>query len=127
MKTSIPILAIALILSARAQVQEVSVTMSGIVTDSKTRIPVAGARVSIVGALAAHDEFTDSGGIFILPLSSGVKPGQIARLIVERDGYKPHDENVAVAGALPRQILLIPKPRKVRSLSVHGYVRTADN
>lgn len=112
MRIIVPFLITVLLAALMTQARADSLTLPGVVSDSKTHAPIAGAIVSVVGGLAVHDEITDSGGSFILTLSSTVKPGQIVRLRVEMDGYETRDENVPVGGTLPRQISLIPKGRK---------------
>jgi tetratricopeptide (TPR) repeat protein len=79
----------------------------------------------VVGGLAAHDEVTDSKGNFILTLSRTVKPGQIIRLIVDKDGYDTYDEQVSAAGSLPLHIAIaLSHPQShMKSLSARGYVK----
>jgi hypothetical protein len=107
-----------------AQISPAALSLPGVVTDLKTRGPVVGARVSLAGGLAAHDEITDSKGNFVLSLSSGVIPGQIVRLRVDKDGYEPYDENVPVGGTLPRMVSLVLKGAKSPQLPARGSVRS---
>ena len=111
------ILALVIVANAAsaAQVGQAVLTLPGVVTDSRTGAPVAGARVGLVGEQAAQDEWTDAKGNFILTLSSTVKSGQIVRLRVDKEGFETYDENVPVGGALPRQVHLVPAkdPKKV--------------
>jgi tetratricopeptide (TPR) repeat protein len=123
------ILLAALLLSG--QPQKGPLTLSGVVTDSKTHLPIEGAHVSLVGNLATHDVDTDVSGNFVLVLSSTVQPAQIVRLLVKKDSYKTYGRDISVAPALTLQVPLesaaVRKPSPLppkRFLYVQGYVST---
>ncbi len=136
MKIAVVLLAALSSVAWSAQVREESLTLSGVVEDSKTHEPIADAKVSLPGIQAVHEDYTDSGGVFTLELSSGIKPGMIVRLRVEKDGYQTYEEKMSVAVSLARRIPLTAKARKTlpsrprssasRKLSVRGYVTTGD-
>jgi hypothetical protein len=115
------------------QPQKSPLTLSGVVTDSKTHLPIEGAHVSLVGNLATHDVDTDVNGNFILVLSGTVQPAQIVRLLVKKDSYKTYGRDISVAPALTLQVPLdsaairkpSPSPPK-RSLYVRGSVSTGN-
>jgi hypothetical protein len=123
MRALILVHALFAISALQAQVHEAPLSLPGLVSDSKTHVALVGARVSIVGDLAAHDVFTDSKGSFVLPLSATVRPGQIVRLIVDMNGYDPYTENVTVGGPLPQAIFLVAKSSKSQSLPARVSVK----
>jgi hypothetical protein len=92
----------------RKPAQKEPLTMSGAVSDQETRAQVVSARVTLAGGLAS-DASTDSKGAFLLTLSDTVRPGQVVRLRVEKNGYEVYDENVAVARGITLQIALTPE------------------
>jgi hypothetical protein len=99
------------------QVHAENLTLSGIVTDQMSRLPVAQANVSLVGGLAAHDVFTDAKGQFILTLVKDIRNGAIVRVRVRKDGYVIYDQQVPVAKELPLLITLVPQTGIVEAQS----------
>lgn len=89
--------------------QSATLHLRGTVSDAKSRRPVPGARVSVAGGHATHDDRTDTNGSFDLPLRQEVRPGERIRVRVEKEGYESYDEAVAASDEIPFQVLLLPK------------------
>src|SRR6266849_10019293 len=89
-------LIVVLALPALGRAQAKNLTMSGIVTDKKSRRPVEGARVTVIGSLAKSDTTTDIDGSFIVNFAKGVEEGRSVRIRVEKTGYAPYEKLVAV-------------------------------
>jgi hypothetical protein len=88
--------------------QPTELHLRGIVTDDKTRRPVPGAHVSIVGGEARYSDTTDAKGVFDLRLGPSVHPGDSIRLRVEKADYASSDENVIAGDQIPHQISIVP-------------------
>src|SRR6266849_7525809 len=86
--------------------QEKALTMSGIVSDAKSRDPVEGARVTAVGNKATSDATTDTNGSFILTFRQDVGVGDSVLIRVEKSGYKPFETWRAVSSVIPLQVSL---------------------
>jgi hypothetical protein len=108
MKIAIYLLMIVSLAAPQATALPDALTLSGVVTDARSHVPIAQAMVSVVGGRAIHDEVADVNGIFVLTLLETVKPGDIIRLRVQKTGYETYDENVTVpsGGKLPKPISL---------------------
>lgn len=108
-------LVVAFALPHFSHAQDTRLTMSGVVTDNKTHLPVEGAKVTLDGN-KANPEVTDRDGTFILHLSAEVRGGAVARIRVEKAGYKVYEANKAVSSVIPLPIslepLLIPSKAK---------------
>ena len=84
--------------------------IGGVVRDSRTRAPIAGAVVSVVDArgVATRQVVTDRAGSFALTVSDDAR-----RLVVRRIGFLPLDESLpdsAHATRIVREIVLQPIP-----------------
>ena len=66
------------------------------------------ARVSATGDQAQKTVVTDVDGRFILPLRSGIVPGDIVAIRVQKKGYRTYEEMMPAASSLPRRIHLVP-------------------
>lgn len=77
------------------------VHIRGIITDSKTHLPVAGVTVSAVQA--KHDARTDTQGYFNLELH-GVNPGADVLIHIEKGGYRADDLTEAASDNVVYQI-----------------------
>jgi hypothetical protein len=82
--------------------QDKKLTMSGIVTDSRSHQPVEGATVSVVGS-KANPEVTDRNGDFILTFSASSREGEVVRVRVEKAGYQVYEVNTAISPTIPLQ------------------------
>jgi hypothetical protein len=101
--------------------QSTKLKLSGIVTDLRSRGPIEGARVTLVGN-QANPEVTDSGGFFILSFPESVPQGNSVRIRIEKTGYKSYDKWVAVSTAIPLQVSLeAAAPRKTLPTASHIY------
>lgn len=89
-----------------AQENTYCTSMSGVVTDTKTRTWIAGAKISIVGGVATHDAVSDASGKFILELSAHLKCGQNVELSVSKVGYAPSQTWVTVSSVNPLIVAL---------------------
>jgi hypothetical protein len=99
-----------LFLTVAAMTMEVcaqGIRQSGIVFDEQSGNKIAGASVS-AGGQALRDEVTDGTGLFILHLTDGMKIGETIRIRVQKIGYKPYDEQVAVSVEIPLRVPLQP-------------------
>ena len=115
---------------------EDTITLTGVVQDAVSRLPIADAKVTLPGIQASHEDYTDSKGVFTLVLSKSVKAGTVVRLKVEKTGYEIYEEKLSAATPLARPIFLTPaslqkgkpsaKSTSSRKLSVRGYVVTAE-
>jgi hypothetical protein len=85
-----------------------NLTMSGIVTDAKSRNPIEGARVSAVGNRAVSDAVTDTDGSFILIFRGDVVEGERIEIHIERSGYKPYQKWESVSPPIALQFSLVP-------------------
>lgn len=85
--------------------------MSGVVSDMKTRAPIASAKVSIAGGLATHDAMSDVNGTFILEFPANQKCGKTVELRVSKSGYKSTEKLESLSSVIPVQILLQPTTR----------------
>lgn len=92
-------------LSPLAEAQAKRLTMSGVVTDRQSRIPIQGATVIVIGG-KANSATTDSEGSFILNFVAGVIEGETVRVRIEKSGYLVYDRSVAVSSSIPLQVLL---------------------
>lgn len=95
--------------------QSTAMHLRGTVDDAKSRRPISGARVSVDGGRALHDDTTDNNGSFDLPLRLAVRAGERVRVRVERDGYEPYDEAVAASDEIPLQVLLVARGKSNHS------------
>lgn len=87
--------------------QAKNMTMSGIVTDKQSRLPVVGARVTVIGNTAKSDATTDIDGSFIVTFANGVEEGSSVRIRVEKSGYSMYDKWVAVSPTIPLQVPML--------------------
>ena len=99
-------LSAAFFLASLGAAQEKTLTMSGIVSDAKSRDPVEGARVTAVGNKATSDATTDTNGSFILTFRQDVGVGDSVLIRVEKSGYKPFETWRAVSSVIPLQVSL---------------------
>lgn len=99
-------LAAAVFVSSLSAAQEKTLTMSGIVSDAKSRNPIEGARVTAVGNKATSDATTDTNGSFILTFRQDVGVGDSVLIRVEKSGYKPFETWRAVSSAILLQVSL---------------------
>jgi hypothetical protein len=106
---------LALPFSVEAQVEPL--TMSGVVTDGRSRLPIQGVKITIVGDLAKSPATTDSEGSFILTFVQGVEEGTSIRIRIEKSGYKLYDKWIAVSSTIPLQVSLLATKTP---LSVHA-------
>jgi hypothetical protein len=92
-------------------------TLRGIVMDKITSQPIPDAAISAAGNLALKDEVSNSDGDFYLQFSQTVRPGQILRVSVRKDGYRPYDKEMQISSQLIENIFLTPliKPPSLRS------------
>jgi hypothetical protein len=82
--------------------QDKKLTMSGIVTDSRSHQPVEGATVSVVGN-KANPEVTDRNGSVILTFSASSREGEVVRVRVEKAGYRVYEVNTPISPTIPIQ------------------------
>lgn len=101
-KSYVSLLAIVL-LSPLTYAQDKRLTMSGIVMDSQSHLPVGGATVSVVGN-RANPESTDSDGTFILVFSTDTHEGEVVRIRVQKTGYKVYEANRTASPTIPLQL-----------------------
>jgi hypothetical protein len=94
--------------SPAAGQQVVTLHLRGTVSNATTRRPVSGARVSVAGGRAMHDDETDNTGSFDVPLRQ-VAAGELIRVRVEKEGYEIYDQGVVASEAKPLQVFLNPK------------------
>ena len=108
----------AFVLIPLSKAQDKAITMSGVVTDSKSHLPVDGATVTVVGN-KANPEITERDGVFILHFSAGVREGDAVRIRVEKTGYQVYQATKSVSSTIPLLVPLeiIGPPSKDRSSS----------
>jgi TonB-linked SusC/RagA family outer membrane protein len=96
-------------------------TVAGTISDSTTRGPISGARVSIVGT--ARGAITDASGSYRL----ADVPAGTATLRVQRIGYLPAEMSVAIiaGGSSTANVALAPSVATLSGVVVIGY-GTAD-
>jgi hypothetical protein len=96
-----------------AGAQDKRLTMSGIVTDSRSHRPVEGATVTVVGNKANPDT-TDSDGNFILTFSASTREGEVVLIRVEKIGYRVYEVKKPVSPSMPLHLLIdrIAEPRR---------------
>jgi hypothetical protein len=99
-------LTLPMMLSSLCLPQVKNLTMAGIVTDKISSRPVEGARVTIIGNKGKADATTDSEGAFVVSLAQGVKEGDTVRIQIEKAGYKPYEELLAVSSEIPLRVPL---------------------
>lgn len=99
------VLLVTVAISGVCDAQVRNVTMSGFVTDKKSR-PLEGARVTIIGNKAKADITTDSDGAFVVTFAQGVEEGNTVRIQIEKPGYKPYEKWLAVSSAIPLRVSL---------------------
>lgn len=86
MRTFLYALMVVAAIASRAPALSDALTLSGVVTDSRSHSPIPRATVSVTGELAVQDEVTDVDGIFVLTFIATVKPGDTIRLRVQDAG-----------------------------------------
>jgi hypothetical protein len=96
--------------------QSPHVSMSGVVQDQKSRKPIGGAKISVIGN-QANPATTDEAGVFYLELSEGLKQ---VRIRVEKPGYRTSDKWFPVSSAIPIQISLEPISQEKRTAPAHS-------
>ena len=95
-------------LLAAQSVSGQGLTLSGVVSNSRSRVHIEGASVSVVGNLAKHDAVTDVDGIFVVAFADTVKRGDVVRIRIQKTGYASYDKQVSVVPELVLQISLVP-------------------
>jgi hypothetical protein len=122
--SKVALLAIVSVLAVLCSGQTKDLTMSGFVADRASR-PVAGARVTVVGAKAKGDAITDSEGAFVVNLAQDVVAGESVRVRIEKEGYRPYERLLAASPAIPLRVLLDPtRDRTVVSAPAPPIERT---
>ena len=99
------LLVVILAVSLSSNGQTEKLTMSGIVTDQQSRMPIQGATVTVVGN-KANQEITDAKGSFVLHFAEGAREGQDVRIRIEKPGYRPYDALVPITATIPLQVFL---------------------
>jgi hypothetical protein len=96
---------------------QATVTVSGVVIDSATRQPLAGAIIELVGLDHRHTTRTDEAGEFQI---GSVQPGAY-RASVRRIGYRQVITEIIVeTGMKPVDLKLAPIPQTLREVRVKG-------
>jgi hypothetical protein len=94
------------------------VTVTGVVTDASSRVPVSGALLTVV--TTGRQAITDAEGRFVLEGT----PARAHVLRVERYGYQALDRPIAVSeGMAPLDLRLLPAPIRLDELMVTGDAR----
>jgi hypothetical protein len=97
------------------------VSVSGLVTDSVSGVPIDAAQVGAVGDEARESVATDVNGIFTLPLREGIEPGSVIEVHVQKRGYNTYVLKIGVAPSLPHLIRLVPiNPTRIKKTGQSG-------
>jgi hypothetical protein len=101
-------------------------TMSGIVTDKQTFMPVEGATVTVVGS-KANPAITDVNGSFILRFTDDVHDGDTILIHVEKSGYKVYQALKSVSSTITLQVPLEavgPRQRSRLAPAIESTIET---